>query len=478
MDSAQGLVVGQIAVGVVEVQVAGEAEERRGLGGLLDPEGGERVEVGVGVLGALVAARRDEHPDLGARRGPRGERSPGRDLRVVGMRVDRERAGGELVGRSHGTECSGQARAAIRRSESTARARPASSTSWWVTKRTVSGSMVPGAHAVGRERVEQIGRQRVDARAHDVRLDGSRIDAPGEELGERVGELARTRVVVGQPLDHGLQRDDTRGRDHARLAHAAPEPRSLDARFGDERTRSAEQRADRRAQPLRQAEHRGVGPRRQLGRRHAERDRRVPDAGAVAVHREPVPARDGGDRVELRHPPRATARGHVRVLHEQRGDVGKVVLRSGRRTRDVVGVQRAVFVGQRAQLHPRVARPPPHARSGTRGPVRRTTPRCRPGRAAAARAGSPWCPTARRARLPSRAVRPPAIRGGGRSDPRRRRRRRPPRRPWRGASRAWGSSPCRNGGRRRCRARSRQRILRMSPSCATLTASVPSAQNS
>ena len=31
------------------------AEQRRGLGGLLDAERGERVEVGVGVLRALVA---------------------------------------------------------------------------------------------------------------------------------------------------------------------------------------------------------------------------------------------------------------------------------------------------------------------------------------------------------------------------------------------------------------------------------------
>ena len=44
------LVVGELAVGVVEVEVTGEAEQRRRLGRLLDPQRGERVEVGVGIL--------------------------------------------------------------------------------------------------------------------------------------------------------------------------------------------------------------------------------------------------------------------------------------------------------------------------------------------------------------------------------------------------------------------------------------------
>ena len=84
---------------VAEVPGAGEAEERRRLRRLLDPQRGERVEVGGGVLGALVAARGDEHPHLGAGRRPRGQRAPGRDLGVVGVRVDGQRAGGPLVGR-------------------------------------------------------------------------------------------------------------------------------------------------------------------------------------------------------------------------------------------------------------------------------------------------------------------------------------------------------------------------------------------
>ena len=70
----------------------GEAEQRGGLGGLLHPQRGQRVEVGVGILGALVAPGRDQHPDLGAGRRPLGQRAPGRDLGIVGVGVDGERA--------------------------------------------------------------------------------------------------------------------------------------------------------------------------------------------------------------------------------------------------------------------------------------------------------------------------------------------------------------------------------------------------
>ena len=77
---------------------------------------------------------------------------------------------------------------------------------------------------------------------------------------------AGARVVVGEPLDHRLERDDARGRDHAGLAHAAAEPAPLHAGLGDHVGRAAQQRADRRAQALRQAEHHGVGAADQLAR--------------------------------------------------------------------------------------------------------------------------------------------------------------------------------------------------------------------
>ena len=66
----QRAVVGELAVGVVEVMRARDAEHARRGRGLLDAELRQRVEVGVGIVGALVAAGRDE------RRAPRRPRRP------------------------------------------------------------------------------------------------------------------------------------------------------------------------------------------------------------------------------------------------------------------------------------------------------------------------------------------------------------------------------------------------------------------
>jgi hypothetical protein len=93
---AQLLVVGQLAVVVAEVEVAGEAQERGGFCRLLHPEAGQLREVGVGILSSLVAPGRDEDRHVGAGLGPRRQRAASRDLRVVGMRVHGQRAGRNL----------------------------------------------------------------------------------------------------------------------------------------------------------------------------------------------------------------------------------------------------------------------------------------------------------------------------------------------------------------------------------------------
>ena len=73
--------------------------------------------------------------------------------------------------------------------------------------------------------------QRRRTRCSCARAAGSTL--PGQRLAERVGEPARPGVVVGEPLDHRLERDDPGRGDHAGLAHAAAQPRPLRARLGD-----------------------------------------------------------------------------------------------------------------------------------------------------------------------------------------------------------------------------------------------------
>ena len=116
------------------------------------------------------------------------------------------------------------------------------------------------------------------------------------------GEAPGAAVIVGEPVDHALERDDAGRRHHAGLAHAAADHAAIGARAFDEGRRAAQHRAERRAQALADAEADAVAVARDLGGRHAERDRRVEDARAVDVHRNVLLGRQ---RAQLRHDSRA-----------------------------------------------------------------------------------------------------------------------------------------------------------------------------
>ena len=171
--------------------------------------------------------------------------------------------------------------------------------------------------------------------------------------------------------------------------------------------RPAQQRADRRAEPLRQAEHDGVGRGDELGRR---RRRARPPRSRCARRRQctasAVRVRDAGDRVDLRRPAHGRPRrGHVRVLERQERDRRQVVRGAGERARDCVRRDRAVVVGQRAQLH--AACSSARAAASYRYTCARSPAQhlgAGRARALGSRAGSPSCPTARRARPPCRAA--------------------------------------------------------------------------
>ena len=67
----------------------------------------------------------------------------------------------------------------------------------------------------------------------------------------RLAEPARAAVIVGEPVDHGLERDDPGGREVARLVDPPePHPEGEVARSLDEVGPAGQQPAVRRAQPL------------------------------------------------------------------------------------------------------------------------------------------------------------------------------------------------------------------------------------
>ena len=100
---------------------------------------------------------------------------------------------------------------------------------------------------------------------------------------ETVGQPARVAVIVGQPLDVMLERVEAGGGEDAGLAHAAAEHLADAVHAVDELRRAADQRADRRAEALRQAERDGVEPLHPARRRDAAGDDGVEQPRAVEV---------------------------------------------------------------------------------------------------------------------------------------------------------------------------------------------------
>ena len=83
----------------------------------------------------------------------------------------------------------------------------------------------------------------------------SRHDLDARDLVEQRAELACPPVIVGEPLDERVERDERRGRRDARLVHARPaEPAQRLVRELDHLGATGEDRPHRRAEALVQAD--------------------------------------------------------------------------------------------------------------------------------------------------------------------------------------------------------------------------------
>ena len=132
-----------------------------------------------------------------------------------------------------------------------------------------------------------------------------------------------------------LERVDTGRRDDPGLSHGTAEQVLLAPRPLDRLRRAREQRTERAAQTLREAERDGVEQPADLGCRDPGRDRGVQEPRAVEVGAHPALAGGGRDRLQVGERPAATARGVVRVLD---GEHGRPLV-GGLRARDGDGLE-------------------------------------------------------------------------------------------------------------------------------------------
>ena len=138
------------------------------------------------------------------------------------------------------------------------------------------------------------------AEDHDVGAHLTGIELDARQLGQRHRQPGGVRVVHGQvrrPLAQG--HEPGRG-EHPHLPHAAAQHLPHPPRLVDEVARAAEERADRRAEPLGEREHHRVEAGAEARGGDAERRGGVEQAGAVQVDRQPVAAGHGDEGLEPR----------------------------------------------------------------------------------------------------------------------------------------------------------------------------------
>ena len=152
-----------------------------------------------------------------------------------------------------------------------------------------------------------------DVDLDEVRLDLLEVDRDAR-LVQPLAEAAGAGVVLGQPLDVVVEGVDARGGDDPGLAHRAAELVLVAPRAQHPLRRPRDDRAERAAEPLREADRDRVGVARDRGRLIAARDGGIEEPRAVEMERElELPARLG-HRLDLGERPHAATRGVVRVL--------------------------------------------------------------------------------------------------------------------------------------------------------------------
>src|SRR3954468_10822342 len=98
-------------------------------------------------------------------------------------------------------------------------------------------------------------------------------------------------MIFVQAFGTFLQRDETRSSQYSSLSHASAKSFAINARLLDELFRTHQQRADRPAQSLGQAEHHGIELLRDLRHRLTKSNRRIENPSPVEVHWDPDRAR-------------------------------------------------------------------------------------------------------------------------------------------------------------------------------------------
>ncbi|NJK31218.1 MAG: creatininase family protein [Deltaproteobacteria bacterium] len=181
-----------------------------------------------------------------------------------------------------------------------------------------------------------------------VGLHGVEVDRnPAAHGGQPLGEQARVRMILGEPGDHGLERDDTHRRDHPGLPHTPTEPPANVPRLLDEFDLAGQHRAERAAQALAEREHDRVDVASIFVHARARRDRGVEDPRPVEVDRQAALARERAQFPVQRERHNPTTAAIVRVLEAEQARPRIVNVRPTDRRSDPLGIQHSPLARNR-----------------------------------------------------------------------------------------------------------------------------------
>ena len=194
--------------------------------------------------------------------------------------------------------------------------------------------------------------ERLGLEADEVRVDGRRVDRQPRRC-QSLRESLRACVVLSEPLDVVVERVEGGGGHDPRLPHRTAEQELAAPRFPHRLARAGEDRSERTAEPFGETERDGVCERAVLRSRHAARDGRVHQPGAVEMDGEAELARGARGRSQLVERPQASARAPVRLL-ENDDARGLEIVGSVDGGSDLVGCDPSAVARQPAHDEPRV----------------------------------------------------------------------------------------------------------------------------
>jgi hypothetical protein len=93
-----------------------------------------------------------------------------------------------------------------------------------------------------------------DIEEHHVSAPMRRMNPQARDAAEALGQRARVLMILGEPIDHGGQRDDPGGCNYPRLAHPAAQQLARTPRAFHERARPAKHRSHRAGKALGETE--------------------------------------------------------------------------------------------------------------------------------------------------------------------------------------------------------------------------------